>query len=55
MKLYPFAHFLHDAWLSKCWMDYDLAPWFDANDFSLPVVEAYADPDGYLLQSVHIH
>lgn len=35
-------------------MGCDRAPWFDTKAFSLPVVEAYAESDGYLPGNVHM-
>lgn len=37
MKLYPSALFSLNAWLTKRWMDYERAPWFEKIAFSLPL------------------
>lgn len=54
MELCASAHFLAGAWIAKCWMEYVRASWIDTNDFSLLVVEAYADRDEFLPEGVHL-
>lgn len=47
------SSFFCEMWLAMFWINCGQASWLDTNSFRLPIVDTYADPNGYLPGSVH--